>query len=91
MSTAGRVAGKAALITGGAQGLGEAIAWMLAREGSKVAITDINGAGVAALAARINAEIPGSAFGFTHDVASEAEWIDVVDKAARPWAACRSW
>lgn len=82
MSTAGRVAGKAALITGGAQGLGEAIAWMLAREGSKVAITDINGAGAEALAARINAEVPGSAFGFTHDVASEAQWIDVVARAA---------
>ncbi|WP_428151484.1 SDR family oxidoreductase [Brevundimonas sp.] len=81
MSKAGRVAGKAALITGGAQGLGEAIAWMLAREGSKVAITDINGAGANDLAARINAEIPGAAFGFAHDVASEARWVEVVAEA----------
>ena len=39
----GRVAGKQALITGAAGGLGEAMAWMMAREGAKVAITDIDG------------------------------------------------
>ena len=32
----GRVSGKKAIVTGGAQGLGEATAWMLAREGAKV-------------------------------------------------------
>ena len=39
----GRVAGKTALITGAAQGLGEAIARMLVREGARVVLTDING------------------------------------------------
>ena len=82
MSKSGRVAGKAALITGGAQGLGEAIAWMLSREGSKVAISDINGKGAEDLAARINAEIPGAAFAYAHDVASEDQWVDVVARAA---------
>jgi NAD(P)-dependent dehydrogenase (short-subunit alcohol dehydrogenase family) len=38
----GRVEGKIALVTGGAQGLGEAASRMLAREGARVAITDIN-------------------------------------------------
>jgi NAD(P)-dependent dehydrogenase (short-subunit alcohol dehydrogenase family) len=33
---AGRVAGKQALITGAAGGLGEAMAWMLAREGLRL-------------------------------------------------------
>ena len=75
----GRVAGKAALITGAAGGLGEAMAWMLAREGSKVALSDVNLAGVQALAKAINAEVPGSAFAYEHDVADEQAWIDVIE------------
>jgi len=42
----GRVEGKIALVTGGTQGLGEAAARMLAREGARVAITDIKIAGL---------------------------------------------
>lgn len=78
----GRVAGKAALITGAAGGLGQAMAWMLAREGAKVAVTDVNLDGVRTLAAAINAERPGAAFAYPHDVTSEAEWAGVVDRAA---------
>ena len=78
---AGRVAGKQALITGAAGGLGEAMAWMLAREGAKVAVTDVNLAGARTLADAINAEIPGSAFAFAHDVTNEADWVSVIDQA----------
>ncbi|MDP3802695.1 SDR family oxidoreductase [Brevundimonas sp.] len=78
---AGRVAGKKALITGAAGGLGEAMAWMLAREGAKVAVTDVNLEGVQALAAAINAEVPDAAFAFAHDVTDEAEWVSVIDQA----------
>jgi NAD(P)-dependent dehydrogenase (short-subunit alcohol dehydrogenase family) len=78
---AGRVTGKQALITGAAGGLGEAMAWMLAREGAKVAVTDVNLAGVQALADAINAEVPGSTFAFAHDVTDEAAWVSVVDQA----------
>ena len=78
---AGRVAGKQALITGAAGGLGEAMAWMLAREGAKVAVTDVNVAGVRRLAEAINAEIQGSTFAFAHDVTDEGEWISVIDQA----------
>ena len=77
----GRVAGKTALITGAAGGLGEAMAWMLAREGARVAVTDVNLAGVEALTAAINAELPGSAFAFAHDVTEEADWVRVLDAA----------
>ena len=78
----GRVAGKAALITGAAGGLGRAMAWMLAREGARVAVTDVDVVGAEALAAEINAEIPGAAFAFAHDVTDEDQWIDVVARAA---------
>ena len=46
----GRVEGKKALVTGGAQGLGEATARMLAKEGAKVTVTDVNGPGAEAVA-----------------------------------------
>jgi NAD(P)-dependent dehydrogenase (short-subunit alcohol dehydrogenase family) len=82
MSKSGRVAGKTALITGAAGGLGEAMAWMLVREGAKVALTDVDGGRAETLAAAINAEAPGSAFAYAHDVRSEDQWIDVVARAA---------
>ncbi len=78
----GRVAGKAALITGAAGGLGQAMARMLAREGAKVALTDINLDGVRALADEINADRPGTAFALVHDVTVEAQWASVVEQAA---------
>ena len=77
----GRVSGKKALVTGAAQGLGEAIARMLVREGAQVVLTDINAEGVAATAASINAEHPGMAFGYAHDVTNERQWADVTAQA----------
>ncbi len=78
----GRVSGKFALITGGAQGLGEAIGKMLAREGAKVALTDINGDGAKKVAAEINAAHgDGTAFAFQHDVTSQSEWEAVAKQA----------
>ncbi|MFK8052610.1 MAG: SDR family oxidoreductase [Woeseiaceae bacterium] len=76
-----RVAGKIALITGAAQGLGEAMARMLAREGAKVIITDINAEGAASVAADINASLPGQASAVSHDVTSEDDWQAVVAHA----------
>ena len=77
----GRVAGKKALVTGAAQGLGEAIARMLVREGAQVVLTDINLPGVEAAAASINAEHPGMAFGYAHDVTNEGQWADITAQA----------
>lgn len=78
----GRVAGKAALITGAAGGLGQAMARMLAREGARVAVTDVNLAGAKALADAINAEHPDTAFAFAHDVTDEGQWLSVIEQAA---------
>nr|WP_321439889.1 SDR family oxidoreductase [uncultured Hyphomonas sp.] len=78
----GRVSGKMAFITGGAQGLGEATARMFAREGAKVTVTDINGAGAEAVAASINKEHgAGTAFAWQHDVTDGERWQEVLKGA----------
>ncbi len=78
----GRVDGKKAFITGGAQGLGEATARMFAREGAKVTVTDINGAGAEAVAASINEEHgAGTAFAYQHDVTDGDRWQEVLKGA----------
>lgn len=70
-----RLAGKTALITGAAQGLGAGIALALAREGARVVATDRNEAGALATAASIDAELgAGTAFAIRHDVTSEDDW-----------------
>ncbi|WP_312166370.1 SDR family oxidoreductase [Phenylobacterium sp.] len=78
----GRVEGKKAFITGGAQGLGAAMARRLAAEGAKVSIADINHAGAQAIAAQINAEHgEGTAFAFPLDVTKEDQWIFALEEA----------
>lgn len=72
----GRVAGKLALVTGGAQGLGAAIAKRLAAEGARVLVTDLNGEGAAETAAAIEDQCgSGTASSQQHDVTSEDAWI----------------
>jgi NAD(P)-dependent dehydrogenase (short-subunit alcohol dehydrogenase family) len=71
---AGRVEGKIALVTGGAQGLGEAAARMLASEGARVVITDINLDGANHVARSINEMRKGAAIAIPHDVTSEGDW-----------------
>lgn len=80
---AGRVEGKIALITGSAQGLGEAAARMLAREGARVAIADINIDGAEKLARALNAAREDSAIAVKHDVTSEAEWVGALNATER--------
>jgi len=76
----GRVEGKIALVTGAAQGLGEATARLFAREGARVAVTDINFAGVSQLADSLNADCAGCALAIRHDVTREDQWADAIAK-----------
>lgn len=72
----GRVAGKKAFITGGAQGLGAAMGAALAAEGAKVTLADINLEGAKAQAAAINAARGTEvAFALALDVTQEDQWI----------------
>lgn len=75
---AGTTAGKAALVSGGASGLGEATARRLAQAGFKVVVFDRNGAAATALAA----ELGGGAQGFAGDVTDPAAVQAAVDAAA---------
>jgi NAD(P)-dependent dehydrogenase (short-subunit alcohol dehydrogenase family) len=76
-----RVQGKMAFITGAASGLGKASAMMLAREGAKVALSDINEDGVKAAADEINQKYPGQAFAYRLDVTHEENWKAALEAA----------
>ena len=79
---AGRLAGKKAFITGGAQGLGAAMARRFAAEGAKVTVSDIDHAGAQAVAAELNGEHgAGTAFAFPLDVTQEDQWIYALEEA----------
>ncbi|TKW76841.1 MAG: SDR family NAD(P)-dependent oxidoreductase, partial [Bradyrhizobium icense] len=74
---AGQVSGKVALITGGASGIGAACAELLAREGAKVAVSDIDDLRGPELVARIK-KSGGEAMYLHQDVTSEEQWVEVV-------------
>ena len=74
----GRVNGKMAFVTGAAQGLGEAISHMLAKEGAKVVLADINAEKLKETEEKINHEFPGKVFSTKLDVTSEQEWREAL-------------
>lgn len=76
----GRVDGKVALVTGGAMGMGESHCLLLAREGARVVVTDINTEAGEATAQQIRDE-GGEAIFIHHDVANEDQWQSVIDQA----------
>ena len=76
-----RVQGKVALVTGGASGVGLETAWLLAREGARLALSDINADAGQALAAKINAELGDERVIFLHhDVTSETDWTTAISR-----------
>lgn len=74
-----RLAGKIAIITGAAKGIGEADARIFAAEGAKVILTDVdveNGK-------RLADEIGNSAEFYRHDVSIENEWEELITSVVK--------
>ena len=76
MSTKGRVAGKAAIVTGAASGIGRATAQVLAREGASVCIADVDAAGGRQVVDEIAAS-GGQAIFVRTDVGARADVIEM--------------
>ena len=83
MSTGtGRLAGKVAIVTGGAQGQGAAIARAYVAEGARVVVADVAKEQGQALADELDHQHgPGVAHFADHDVSDAASWGRVVDDA----------
>ena len=77
-----RLRGKAAIVTGGARGIGAACCVKLAQEGASVLVTDVLDDEGKALADTIRAA-GGRAMYRHHDVSSEAEWVAAVETAVK--------
>ena len=81
-----RLAGKVALISGGARGMGAAEARLFAAEGAKVVLGDV----LADAGRRVEAEIAetgGEALFVNLDVTSEDDWREAVEAATRRFGA----
>jgi 3(or 17)beta-hydroxysteroid dehydrogenase len=72
-----RVIGKVAIVTGASSGLGRAIASLLAEEGAKVTMTDINEVDGKKVAEEIKGA-GGEALFMEHDVTKESDWGEVI-------------
>ncbi len=79
-----RVAGRVAIVTGAASGIGEASAVRLAEEGAAVICADLNSEGAAKVAADINAA-GGRALAYTIDISDSAQCDAIVAKAVEAY------
>ena len=79
---AGQVAGKVALVTGGASGIGQAIAELLAEQGASVVVTDVDELKGSQVVAGIR-KAGGEAVFLHQDVTSEPRWAEVIDEIER--------
>ena len=70
---------KVAVVTGGASGIGRALAWRFAEEGATVVVADLDDAG----AERVAGEIGRGAIGVGCDVRDERQVNGLIDRAER--------
>lgn len=77
----GRLAGKVAIVTGGARGIGAATVQLFVAEGARVLIADVNDAAGGQLAASL-----GDAACYAHlDVTDQAQWQTAIAAALARW------
>ena len=77
-----RLQGKVAIVTGGAQGIGEGIAARLVQEGTHVAVADLNGEKAKSVALSLN-QSGGEAIGVSLDVAERDQVRAAVQETVR--------
>lgn len=77
-----QLAGKVAVVTGGASGIGAACAETLAREGASVLVTDVDELLGQGLVQKISTA-GGKVAWLTHDVRDEARWPEVIATAEK--------
>lgn len=78
-----RLEGKVAIITGGARGIGRAIATRYAAEGARVVVADINAAEASAVAAEIGSGAIGVGVNVTSQASIDALVSTVVERCGR--------
>ena len=81
-----RVRNKVALVTGAAKGIGRATAILLAEEGAKVVLTDVDDAAGESVAKEIR-DAGGNAIFFHHDVTDEVQWVKVIQSTQENFGA----
>ena len=82
MKNTGRIAGKAAIVTGAASGIGEVTAQVLAREGASVCVADVNVEAGKRVADKINAD-GGEAIFVRTDVGKSAQVIRMFERTEK--------
>lgn len=80
----GRIAGKVALVSGAASGIGKATARLFARAGARVAVTDVDGEGAKRLAEEIR-QSNGQTSWHKLDVTAEADWHAAIEETLKAW------